>query len=28
LIIGGVALIAVAPLEWILVEKKKTDKVE
>ena len=28
LIIGGVALLVVAPLEWILIEKKKTDKVE
>jgi len=28
LIIGGVALLVVAPLEWILVEKKKTNKVK
>jgi hypothetical protein len=28
LIFGGVALLIVAPLEWILVEKKKTAKGE
>ncbi len=28
LIVGGVALLVIAPLEWILVEKKKTGKGE